>query len=85
MVRDLFDKRSAKQKLYQWLRDKKHALSHEIIDWGRNNYCNHALRRLRELKAEGKVRKMPTSKKISYYGITRESAYEIIQWPESVI
>ncbi len=82
---DLFDKRSAKTRLYEWLQHHKHALSHEIIAWGSRNNCNHPLRRLRELMAEGKVRKMSDTKRISYYGNGREKAYEIIRWPESVI
>lgn len=80
MIQDLFDKRPAKQRLYEWLRVRKHALSHEIIDWGRENFCNWPMRRLNELKNEGKIRQMPKNKQISYFGASREQAWEIVNW-----
>ena len=82
MVNDLIDKRSAKQKLYEWLWKKKHALSHEIIEWGSRNNCNWPMTRLNELKREGKVRRMADEKRISYFGNGREAAWEIIRFPE---
>ncbi len=83
---DLFlKKKSAKTRLNEWMFKKGHALSHEIIAWGSRNFCNHPLRRLRELMAEGKIRKMAETKKVSYYGNTREAGYEVIRFPEVML
>lgn len=75
---DFFDKRSAKTRLYEWLKVEKHALSHEIIAWGQRHNCNWPMRRLHELTTEGKVRRMPDEKRINFYGNGREQAWEII-------
>ncbi len=86
MVQDLFLKRPpAKVRLYKWMCQKKHALSHEIIDWGRREYCNWPMRRLNELKNEGKIERMPEPKKISYYGKTREQAWQIKCWTNTPV
>ncbi len=86
MTNDLFLKKEpARIRLYNWLRKRNHALSHEIIEWGTRNHCNWAMRRLNELKKEGKIREMPKNKRISYYGNTREQAWEVIRWPESCL
>ena len=75
---DLFEKKTAKTRLHEWLKVEKHALSHSIIAWGQRHNCNWPMRRLNELKAEGKVRRMPDEKRINYYGNGREQAWEII-------
>jgi len=60
---DLFDKRTSKEKLLDWMRQKKEARTSDIIKWGVDNYSNRADRNARQLASEGYLRRMDDSEK----------------------
>ncbi len=74
---------NAKDRLWNWLKQKKWAKTSEIIRWGvTEGYSNRAARNARELAKEGRIRHMSPERKKQLYGDIREDAWEIIQWTE---
>ena len=83
---DLFTHKSAKDRLLEWMRQKKYIKTSEICQWGVDNYSpDRASRNARQLASEGKIRRMPKQKKIFYFGNIKEDIYEIIKFPESCL
>ena len=81
MTQDLFDNRSAKQKLYEWLKQKKWAKTSEVCAWGVNNYSpDRASRNARQLAKELKIRRMPPEKQERLFGKSKEKIWEIIPY-----
>lgn len=72
---DLFQKKTKKEMLLEFVREKKYAKSHEITEWGLKNYLNSAERRMRELSQEGKVRRLNKVEKQFRFGDIREDVW----------
>ncbi len=75
---DLF--MSKKQLLYEYIKQKKYIKTHEVIAWGLDHFCNRAERYARELAQEGKIKRMPDSKKKFYFSGVKEDIWEIMDW-----
>lgn len=79
MSADLFDKRTAKEKLLDFIREKRIVFTHQVIEWGLNNKSNRADRNARQLAKEGFIRRMDEARKkfLFPYGV-REDVWELI-------
>ena len=78
MDTDLFNKLSAKDRLYQWMKKENRPIrTSEILAWGVKNYSNRADRNARQLASEFKICRMPERKKIMYFGNVKEEIWEI--------
>ncbi len=75
---DLFDHRSSKTKLYDFIKSKGRVKTSEIIQWGCRNFSNRADRNARQLAEEGLIKRMDKEKKIRYYGNIGEDVWEVI-------
>lgn len=51
--------------------------THEVIEWGVDNYCNCADRHARSLAKEGKIRRMSDEEKFTKYGKIREDVWVV--------
>ena len=81
MVDNLFIRKSAKDKLYDWLKQKKWARTSEVCQWGVDNYSpDRASRNARQLASEGRIHRMPDDKKLRLFGPIKEDVWEIIGW-----
>lgn len=81
MTNDLFTHKSAKDRLFEWMKQKKYIKTSEICQWGVDNYSpDRASRNARQLATEGKIRRMNPQKKISYFGSIKEDVWEVINW-----
>ncbi len=79
MPQDLFIKKTAKDRLYDFPKAKGHAKTSEILYWGATaGYSNRAGRNARILAEEGKIRRMPGGRKDLEYPGIREEVWEII-------
>ena len=75
---DFFDKRSDKDKLYDFIKDRSPVKTSEVIVWGGRNHSNRAERNARQLAKEGLIRRMDEDKKVMYFGNTKESVWEVV-------
>lgn len=73
-----FDKRPAKTRLLEWLRDRRCAKTSEIILWGTQNYSNRSDRNARLLATEGYIRRMTEDETNFHYGKIREEAWIVL-------
>ena len=76
-MRDFFDKRTDKERLWDWLKNQPYAKTSDILRWGADNYSNRAERNARELFKEGKLKRMPAEQKILYFGKIKEEVWII--------
>lgn len=72
---DLFDNRTAKEKLLDFMREKKWAKTSEILAWGLANYSNRADRNARQLAQDGCLRRMSGDEKIFRFGKIAEDVW----------
>lgn len=72
---DLFDKRTDKEKLLDFMRDKKWAKTSEILAWGLQNYSNRADRNARQLAQDGHLRRMSDDEKLFRFGKIAEDIW----------
>lgn len=82
---DLFTHKSAKNRLYDFIKQRRYVRSSEVLKWGAENFCTVPGRRARELAQEGKIRRMPESKKRFYFGNTKEKVWEIVKFPQAIL
>jgi len=77
---DLFAKpKSAKEQVYDFIKLKGRAKTHEIIAFGLSIYCNKADRWARELGEEGKVWRMREDVKMAAYGKIKEEVWSVYE------
>lgn len=77
---DLFTHKTAKQKLYDFIRQKRYVRTSEIIRFALDNFSNRGDRNARQLAREGRIRRMPHNKKIRLFGNIAEDVWEICDW-----
>jgi len=78
MLTDLIDKRTVKEKLLEFIREKKVVKTHSVIEWGLKNFTNRADRTARDLATEGKIRRMEDSQKKFLFPDCREDVWSYI-------
>ena len=71
-------KTSKKSLLLSWIRSKGRARTHEVIEWGLQNFTTGADRYARKLAQEGKLRRMNDQEKSAVYGRTKEDVWEVV-------
>ena len=77
-MRDLFDKRTQKEKLWQFFQERQYVKSSEVLAWGVRNYSNRADRDARLLAKEEKIKRMNQGKIVSLYGNINEQVWEVV-------
>lgn len=79
MVTDLYDKRTAKEKLLDFIRAKKIVFTHEVIAWGVANHSNRADRDARLLANQGFIERMSPERKrqVFYHNNFKEEVWEL--------
>ena len=75
-VTDLFDKRSDRERLYEWIKSRNWSRTSDVIKWGADNYSNRALRNAQDLCAKGLIRRMSKEECQQLFGKTKELAWE---------
>jgi len=80
MIKDLFVHKSAKDMLYDYIKQKKWVRTSEVIKFASDNFSNRGDRDARLLASEGKIKRMNEQKKLHLFGPIREDVYEIIDW-----
>ena len=80
MMTDLIDRRTDKEKLLDYIRDKKIVFTHEVIEFGVKNHSNRADRNARQLATEGKIRRMSDERKkqVFWYKEIKEDVWELL-------
>jgi hypothetical protein len=75
-MNDLFDRRSKKEKLKDWILDRivrvNWVRTSDVIAWGSENYNNRALRTAQEFCAAGLYRRMTDQEKDRYSLFSKE-------------
>lgn len=74
-MKDLFDKRSAKKKLFDWAFTKDYIKTSDVILWGTKNFSNRSLRNMQTLAQEGKFRRLTEEEKIQTFGHIKEDVW----------
>ena len=74
---DLFQKKSAKERLWDWILEQKYIKTSMIIKWGTDNYSNRADRNARQLAIEhpGVFRRLTDEEKYRHFGLISEDVY----------
>lgn len=72
---DLFDKRTAKDKLLAWLRGRNWAKTSDVLKWGTENHSNRALRNAQQLCADGLITRIGEADKIRIFGPIKEDVW----------
>lgn len=75
---DLFDKRSVKEKLYDWMKSRQWTRTSDVIKWGSANFSNGAERAARLLASEGKIRRMTDEEKTRILGFSKEDIWVLV-------
>jgi 5'(3')-deoxyribonucleotidase len=73
-------KENDKDRLYEWIKKyfKRYIKTSDIIKWGAEHYSNRADRNARDLRKEGKLRRLTKAEMILSGFDTTEGIYEII-------
>lgn len=71
-------KPTQKDLIYDFIKSKGRALTHEVIVFGVNNFINNAKERARDLKKEGKVWRMHPKVKEKLYPDCGEEIWSVI-------
>lgn len=74
---DLFDKRSDKDKLFDWMKSRQWTKTSDVIRWGSENFSNRALRNAQQLAADGLLRRMTEEQKMRVVGVCKEDIWVI--------
>ena len=61
---DLFVKKSKKDFLLEYIREKKWVRTSDVIRWGSEHYDNRACRNARQLAKDGLIRRMSKEEKL---------------------
>lgn len=72
---DLFDKRTSKQQLADFIKEKHIVKTSDVIRWGVKNYSNRADRNARLLAAEGMIERMSDQDKNFYFPGIKEDVW----------
>ena len=75
---DLFDKRSDKDRLYDFIKSRSPVKTSDVIAWGGRNHSNRAERNARLLATEGKIQRMDSCKKMRYFGSIGQDVWEVV-------
>ena len=75
MTQDLFQKKSAKDRLLDHMKKVKVMKTSDVIRWGLENHSNRADRNMRQLAADGAVRRMDDAEKERRCGDIREDVW----------
>lgn len=75
-MNDLFEKRSAKDKLLDWIRSRNWAKTSDVIRWGAEHYSNRALRNAQQLAHDGFIKRMDDEEKRMLFGPIREDVWK---------
>lgn len=69
-MNDLFQKKSKKQLLLEFILNRNWTKTHEVQEWGLKNFHSRAHRDAQELAEEGYIRRMTSDeeKSIGYFG-----------------
>lgn len=78
-MKDLFEKRSDKDRLWDWMLEQKYIKTSMVIKWGVYNFSNRALRNSRELANEHKdiIRKLEFEEKERLFGRIKEDVWAV--------
>jgi hypothetical protein len=74
-MNDLFDKRTKKEKLKDFILSRNWTRTSDVIKWGTENYSNRADRDARDLCAAGLIKRMAEEEKHRLFGNTREDVW----------
>lgn len=74
---DLFDKRSDKQKLFDWIKIKGYVKSSQVLAWSVENASNRGDRNARQLCQENKIRRLTDDEKLRSYGLISEGVWTL--------
>lgn len=74
-MNDLFDSRTSKEKLLEWLRSRNWTRTHEVDEWGLKNYHIRARRDVQEFVQKGFLRRMTKEELERIFGSSREGAW----------
>ena len=72
-------KLSKKEELFNFIRDRRYVPTHQVLQWGCDNFCNEAVRRAQELVQEGKLKRMSKDDKLLRFGKIREAVFEFVE------
>lgn len=74
---DLFQKRTAKERLWDWMLEQKYIKTSMVIRWGVDNFSNRALRTSRELANEHPdiIHKLTDEEKDRLFGKIKEDVW----------
>ena len=75
MMHDLLDKRSAKDKLWDWMKERPYTKTSEVLKWGTKNFSNRAFRNAQTLATEGKIRRLTDDETHKLFGFIKESVW----------
>ena len=77
---DLFDKRSAKEKLWDWILSQRYVKTSDVIRWGTENFSNRALRNAQALAQEypDKIKRMDDVDKVMRFGNIKEDVWVVL-------
>ncbi len=72
---DLFDKRTAKDKLFDWIKTRQWTKTSDVLKWGTDNYSNRALRNAQQLCEDGLIRRLSEEEKHRIVGVCKEDIW----------
>lgn len=72
---ELFENKTKKEQLLDYIAQKHWVKTHEIIKWGLENYHVRAERTARELAQGNKIYRMPSQEKILRFGNIKEDIW----------
>jgi hypothetical protein len=72
-----FIKKSKKEQLLDWIREKKVVKTSDVIQWGVFNYCNRAMRNAQQLAQDGLIERLDKHDKYTMFGNIKEDVWRI--------
>ena len=75
-MNDLFETRSAKEKLYDWALTRKYIQTSDVLSWGYENYSNRALRNMQQFAEDGLFVRLSPERKQQLFGYLKEDVWE---------
>lgn len=74
-MNDLFDRRTKKEQLRDFILGRNWTRTSDVIRWGSENYSNRADRDARDLCSSGLIRRMDEDEKQRVFGNTKEDVW----------
>ena len=72
---DLFVKRTKKDLLKNWMRQKQVFATHDVIAWGLDNFYNRAIQTKSDLLHEGFIEKLDDKEKAARGFVCKDDVY----------